>query len=123
MEDSPLVSIALCTYNGEKFLAAQLDTLIAQTYKNLEVIAVDDCSTDSTYDILKTYAAKYPWFRIYQNAQNLRFLKNFQVAVSYCKGDLIALCDQDDLWHPEKIEMQVNAIGDNMFIYHDSEFI
>lgn len=123
MEDSPLVSIALCTYNGEKFLAAQLDTLIAQTYKNLEVIAVDDCSTDNTYEILKTYAAKYPWFRIYRNAQNLSFLKNFQVAVSYCKGDLIALCDQDDLWLPEKIEMQVNAIGDNMFIYHDSEFI
>jgi len=123
MESLPLVSIALCTYNGEKFLAAQLDTLIAQTYKNLEVIAVDDCSTDGTYEILKAYAAKYPWFHIYRNAQNLRFLKNFEVAVSYCNGELIALCDQDDLWLPEKIKMQVNAIGDNMFIYHDSEFI
>ncbi len=123
MENLPLVSIALCTYNGERFLVQQLNTLIAQTYKNIEIIAVDDSSTDSTYEILKAYAAKYPYFHIYRNEKNVGFLKNFEIAMGYCKGELIALCDQDDLWHPQKIEKQVNAIGDNMFIYHDSEFV
>jgi len=119
----PLVSIALCTYNGEKFLAGQLDTLINQTYKNIEIIAVDDCSTDNTYAILQEYAAKYPVFTVYRNSRNVNFLKNFEIALSRCKGELIALCDQDDLWHPQKIELQVAAIGSNMVIYHDSEFI
>jgi glycosyltransferase involved in cell wall biosynthesis len=123
MNNLPLVSIALCTYNGEKFLAKQLDTLINQTYKNLEIIAVDDCSTDETYAILESCAARYPHLHIYRNKKNLSFSKNFELALSYCKGDFIAICDQDDLWHPQKIELQFNAIGDHILIYHDSEFI
>jgi len=118
-----LVSIALCTYNGEKFLAQQLDTLFNQTYKNIEIIAVDDCSTDNTFNILKTYAKDHPNFTVYQNEKNLGFLKNFETAAGYCKGEFIAFCDQDDLWHPKKIELQVAVIGDNQLIYHDSEFI
>jgi glycosyltransferase involved in cell wall biosynthesis len=120
---APLVSIALCTYNGSAYLTQQLDTLLAQTYKNLEIIVVDDCSTDDTFAILTDYAAKYPRFRIYQNAHNLGFVKNFERASNLCTGELIALCDQDDLWHRQKIELQVDAIKDNVLIYHDSEFI
>jgi glycosyltransferase involved in cell wall biosynthesis len=123
MENSPLVSIALCTYNGEKFLGQLLDTLINQTYPNIEIIAVDDCSTDNTYAILTTYAVKYPQITVYKNEVNLGFVRNFEHALTYCQGDLIAFCDQDDLWLPEKIALQVEGIGDNMLIYHDSEFI
>jgi glycosyltransferase involved in cell wall biosynthesis len=123
MEENLLVSVAMCTYNGAKFLARQLDTIVNQTYKNIEVIVVDDCSTDETLTILNTYARQHPQFHIYQNESNLGFTRNFERAVSLCKGELIALCDQDDLWHPEKIELQVKSIGDNIFIYHDSEFI
>jgi glycosyltransferase involved in cell wall biosynthesis len=123
MESLPLVSIALCTYNGEKFLVQQLDTLVNQTYKNLEIIAVDDGSTDGTLDILNAYAKKYPNFIVYQNEQNKGFLKNFETASTYCNGEFIAYSDQDDLWHPQKIELMVNAIGDNMLLYHDSELI
>jgi glycosyltransferase involved in cell wall biosynthesis len=123
MKQTPLVSIALCTYNGAKYLAEQLDTLINQTYTPIEIIVVDDCSTDETFTILRAYASKYPQFRIYQNENNLGFTANFERAVKLCNGDLIALCDQDDLWDLQKIELQVNAIGDNVFIYHDSEFI
>ena len=118
-----LVSIALCTYNGEKYLTEQLDTLINQTYSNIEIIVVDDCSTDHTYTILTGYSARYPQLKIHQNNKNLGFSANFEKAVTLCKGELIALCDQDDLWHPRKIELQVNTIKDNIFIYHDSEFI
>jgi len=123
MEQSPLVSIAVCTYNGAKFLAAQLDTLVNQTYKPIEIIVADDCSNDDTFAILTEYAAKYPQFRIYRNEKNLGFPANFEKAVKLCSGDLIALCDQDDLWDHRKIELQVDAIKDNILIYHDSEFI
>jgi glycosyltransferase involved in cell wall biosynthesis len=123
MEDDILVSIALCTYNGGRYLAEQLDTLINQTYKNTEIIAVDDCSTDDTFSVLKSYAAIHPNIKIWQNENNLGFAANFEHAVKYCSGQYIALCDQDDLWHPQKIELQVDAIKDNVFVYHDSEFI
>ncbi|BAU56274.1 putative glycosyltransferase EpsH [Mucilaginibacter gotjawali] len=120
---SPLVSIALCTYNGEKYLAQLLDTLVAQTYKNIEIIAVDDNSSDKSFNILSEYASLYPYFQVYKNDVNLGFTGNFERALTFCKGDLIAFCDQDDLWDPQKIEIQVKAIGDNLVIYHDSEFI
>jgi glycosyltransferase involved in cell wall biosynthesis len=123
MEKDLLVSIALCTFNGAEFLSQQLDTIINQTYRNIEIIVVDDCSTDKTFTILKTYAKKYPQFQLYQNEHNLGFIENFERALTLCNGELIALCDQDDLWHPQKIELQVNGIEDNIFIYHDSEFI
>jgi len=121
--DHPLVTIALCTYNGEEFLKEQLDSLVAQTYQNIEVVVIDDCSTDNTYNIVLSYAEKHPNFSVYRNEENIGFLKNFEKALSHCHGELIALCDQDDLWHTEKIALQVAAIGDNIMIYHDSEFI
>jgi glycosyltransferase involved in cell wall biosynthesis len=123
MQQASLVSIALCTYNGAKFLSQQLDTLVNQTYQPLEIIAVDDCSTDDTFAILAEYAGRYPNFKIYRNEVNLGFTENFEKAVKLCTGDLIALCDQDDLWDPKKIELQVNALNDHVLIYHDSEFI
>ncbi|MEN0054877.1 MAG: glycosyltransferase family 2 protein [Mucilaginibacter sp.] len=123
MKELPLVSIALCTYNGARFLEQQLYTLINQTYRNIEIIAVDDCSTDNTYQILASYASKHPNLRIYQNETNVGFVNNFERALDYCQGDLIAFCDQDDLWDVKKIELQVAAIGDNLILYHDSELI
>lgn len=123
MINLPIVSIALCTYNGAKFLEEQLDSLVVQTYKNIEVVVVDDCSTDNTYNILMEYAARYPNFSVYRNEQNVGFLRNFEKALTYCNGEFIALCDQDDIWYPEKIELQMAAIGNNMILYHDSEFI
>ncbi|MGZ3755149.1 MAG: glycosyltransferase family 2 protein [Mucilaginibacter sp.] len=121
--EKPLVSIALCTYNGADYLSQQLDTLVNQMYSPIEIVVVDDCSNDNTFAILTTYAAKYPQFKLYRNEQNLGFVKNFERAVKLCTGELIALCDQDDIWHVEKIALQVEAIKDNVFVYHDSEFI
>ncbi len=123
MAGDPLVSIALCTYNGAKYLQPLLDSVLEQTYKNIEIIIVDDCSTDATYSILAEYSEHNKNIHLYKNKHNLGFVGNFERALSYCNGDLIALCDQDDLWLPEKIELQVNAIGNNILIYHDSEFI
>ncbi len=119
----PLVSIALCTYNGEKYLKEQLDSLVNQTYSNIEIVAVDDCSTDSTTDILRNYATRYSFIKVFRNNINLGLVKNFEKALTLCSGSLIALSDQDDIWDPDKISLQAKAIGDNLFIYHDSEFI
>lgn len=122
-ETHPLVSVALCTYNGAKFLREQLESIVHQTYQKIELVVVDDGSTDSTKDILKEYAEKFPFVRLYYNSTNLGLVRNFEKALSLCAGELIALSDQDDIWNPEKLERQVNAIGDNMLLYHDSVFI
>ncbi|WP_184543769.1 glycosyltransferase family 2 protein [Mucilaginibacter sp. FT3.2] len=123
MAETPLVSIALCTYNGARYLSQQLDTLIAQTYGNIEIIAVDDCSTDGTHEILTQYAQLHKQIAVYKNKSNVGFARNFEIAFRHSKGEFLAFCDQDDLWHPDKIRLQVECIGDNQLIYHDSEFI
>ncbi|WP_442589787.1 glycosyltransferase [Pedobacter sp. AW31-3R] len=119
----PLVSIAICTYNGQKYLVEQLDSLVMQTYPNLEILAADDCSMDGTLKILEEYSIKYPFFNYYQNEHNLGYVKNFEQVIQRCKGDYIALCDQDDIWDPHKIMIQMNNIGEHALIYHDSSFI
>lgn len=118
-----LVSIALCTYNGEKYLAEQLDTLVGQDYPNLEVVVLDDGSKDNTMDILRAYEARYPFFKVYQNEQNLGYIRNFEKAISLCQGELIALADQDDIWELHKISLMAAEIKDNLLLYHNSEFI
>ncbi|MFA6944350.1 MAG: glycosyltransferase family 2 protein [Pedobacter sp.] len=123
MNDKALVSIALCTYNGEAYLREQLDSIINQSYPAIELIAVDDCSSDNTLTILRDYAAKYPFIQVFVNPENLGYIRNFEKALQLCNGDFIALSDQDDIWDLEKIEKQVKAIGNHLLIYHDSEFV
>lgn len=109
----PLISIALCTYNGEKYLSEQLDSIIDQTYKNIEIIAVDDCSSDSTLTILQEYALKHSFIKVFCNNENKGYSKNFEYAVSLCKGDYIAISDQDDIWISDKLESLLNKISTN----------
>lgn len=123
MNEKPLVSIALCTYNGERFLSQQLDSIVNQSYSQIEIIAVDDCSTDNTVSILQKYAEEYSFIQVFENSENIGYINNFEKALKLCSADLIALSDQDDIWASDKIEKQVKAIGDNLLIYHDSEFV
>lgn len=98
-------SVALCTYNGDKFLVEQVDSILNQTKKVDEIIVCDDGSTDSTISILNAYKDKYPGlFRIYINEENLRSVKNFEKAISICQNEIIFLCDQDDVWTENKVE-------------------
>lgn len=119
----PLVSIALCTYNGEKYLVEQLESIINQTYNSIEIIIVDDGSSDGTLDILQSYAKKYDNLKVYKNEFNLGYIKNFEKAINLCTGDYIALSDQDDIWELNKIEIMIESIGDHLLLYHDSTFI
>lgn len=106
-----LISIAMATYNGEKFLGEQLDSILSQTYSNLEIIICDDNSTDSTYTILCEYASFDSRIKLFKNDTNLGLVKNFERALSLSSGEYIALADQDDIWLPEKIKTLLNEIG------------
>ena len=123
MNHKALVSIALCTYNGEAYLREQLESIVNQSYSQLELIAIDDCSTDNTLSILKEYEANYPFIQVFENPENLGYIRNFEKALRLCSGEFIALSDQDDIWDLHKIEKQIKAIGNHLMIYHDSEFI
>ena len=100
----PRISVAMATYNGERFLQEQLDSLARQTLLPLELVACDDGSTDGTLDILHRFAAVAPFeVKIYQNPERLGYCDNFLRAVGFCEGDLVAFSDQDDVWLPRKL--------------------
>jgi glycosyltransferase involved in cell wall biosynthesis len=122
IERDELVSIAVATYNGERFLRKQLDSIYNQTFKNLEVVVCDDCSSDTTVAILDEYK-KERGLRYYVNDNNIGFLKNFERVLGLCHGEYIALADQDDIWQPGKIEKLKNAIGDHSLVFSDAMYI
>ena len=111
-----LVSIAIATYNGEKYLAEQLESIYNQNYKNIEVIICDDKSNDNTVNILEGFKTKFG-LKYSVNEYNLGVVENFEKAISKCAGEYIFLSDQDDIWMPNKIETLVNEIGDYSLIY------
>lgn len=121
MEADP-VSIVMCTYNGEPFVAPQLQTICGQTYTNLEIIVVDDCSTDNTWQQITEFASRDSRIKAYRNTVNLGIAKNFERACSLASADFIAFSDQDDLWHPEKIERLMQFWPDDVqLVYCDSQ--
>ena len=85
-----LISIAMCTYNGERFLNEQISSILEQTYRNFELVIVDDNSKDNTINIIKEYQSKDNRIKLFQNNKNIGFLKNFEKAISLCRGDFIA---------------------------------
>lgn len=105
------ISIALCTYNGSKYLVEQLESLKNQTLKADEIVVCDDGSTDNTIQILKQYEAILK-IKLFINNSSLGVTKNFEKAISLCSGDIIFLCDQDDIWESNKIEKMSAAFVD-----------
>ncbi|MEA5458790.1 glycosyltransferase family 2 protein [Arcicella sp. LKC2W] len=103
------ISIALCTHNGGKFIGEQLRSIQEQSLKPNEIIVCDDNSSDETVEIIKQFSEVLP-IKFYQNIPALGTVKNFEYAISICKGDFIFLCDQDDYWLPNKIEKLVNYL-------------
>lgn len=116
------VSIAIATYNGEKYLRQLLDSIYSQTYPFYEVVVSDDLSTDSTVSILNEYREQYG-LRYTVNGMNLGFVGNFENAIKMCIGDYIALCDQDDIWEKEKIQSLLQNIGSSSMIFSDASII
>lgn len=120
--NKPLISIAMATYNGEKYLKEQLESIYAQTYENIEVIVCDDRSMDRTVDILDTYHRE-KGLKYYVNEENLGFVRNFEKAINLCTGEYIALADQDDVWLSHKLSTLLENINGYDLICSDCKLI
>ncbi|ASK31547.1 hypothetical protein CEY12_16135 [Chryseobacterium sp. T16E-39] len=120
------VSVALCTYNGEKYLSQQLDTILDQTLLPDELIVCDDGSSDRTIEILNDYQKKYPQIKIFRSENNLGFIKNFEKAIFLCTHEIIIISDQDDVWSKDKVEETVRFFNNNpQFdgVFHDLQLM
>lgn len=117
------ISVVMATFNGSKYLSAQLDSILAQTLKPYEIIIIDDCSSDDTWDILQSYQRQYDFIKLYQNDKNMGCVKSFFTGLQYSTSDYIAFCDQDDLWLPNKLAVLTNSIGDNLLIFSGERLI
>ncbi len=107
-------SVALCSYNGEKYIHQQIDSILNQTHRPSEIVVCDDGSTDRTPEILAEYQKQYPEiFRIHFNEINLRSVKNFEKAISLCSKAIIFLSDQDDIWAENKAEKIVSFLDNH----------
>lgn len=108
----PLVSVVIPAYNAAKFLPYTIDSVLNQTYKNIELIIVNDGSTDNTVEVLKKLLVNFPNSRIYNNSNHgVSYSRNYGISNAY--GEFIALLDADDIWHPNNIELKVTYLLNN----------
>lgn len=122
-----MISVALCTYNGEKYITSQIESILNQSLPVDEIVVCDDGSSDSTLDILNAIkdscAIK---IHIHQNKTNLGVCANFEQAISLCQGDVIFLSDQDDIWEQNKVQTIVywfNQNKDKSAVFTDAKLI
>lgn len=107
------IDILLATYNGEKYLKEQLDSILNQTYSNFRLIISDDCSNDNTKQILEEYKQKDDRIEVYYQNENLGYIKNFEFLLGKVENKFYALSDQDDIWLSEKLEKYIENMKNN----------
>lgn len=114
MSSDLTISIALCTFNGKRFLAEQINSILGQTRKPDEIIVCDDCSSDGSLDLAeKLLSSGSCIVKSYRNPRNVGYVKNFEQAISKSSCDITLMCDQDDIWLPHKIERIENIFSRN----------
>lgn len=116
------ISVVMTTYNGQKYLAEQLDSLMAQHHTNFELIISDDGSDDRTIEIASRYLND-PRVKLARNPGPGGMVNNLTYALSFATGDYISICDQDDIWQPNKLDRMIAEIGDHSAIFCDSELV
>ena len=104
------VAVLISTYNGEKYLEEQLDSILNQTYKNIEIVIRDDGSKDSTIDIIKKYQERHNNIILHEG-MNVGFIRSFFKLLTLSNADYYAYCDQDDIWMENKIELAVKLLN------------
>jgi hypothetical protein len=121
------ISVAMCTYNGARFLPEQLESIAAQTRLPGELVVCDDRSTDGSVEIVRSFAHRAPFeVRLEINANNLGSTKNFEKAIGLCQGEIIVLADQDDVWRREKLSCIADVLEHDERIgavFSDAELI
>lgn len=106
-DDVPSVSVLLAVHNGEEYLSEALDSLLAQTFKDFELVVVDDASTDGTGAVLEAYAARDPRLVVVRNEENLRLASSLNRGLDRCRAPLVARADADDVYASERLSRQV----------------
>lgn len=115
------VSVVMCTYQGAAYVAAQVQSILAQTYPLHEIIILDDASSDNTYALLQDLSALDTRIQLHCNEKNIGYNANFEKGIRMASGEYIAIADQDDIWEPEKISKMMNTLQpDTALIYCDS---
>lgn len=119
------IDVLLATYNGEKFLKQQIDSILNQTYKNINLIISDDCSKDRTCEILKEYEKADERITVFYQQKNLGYVKNFEFLLRQVKSEFYMLSDQDDFWLPEKIEKSMKTLKEENadLVFGDLEIV
>ncbi|MGV8851204.1 MAG: glycosyltransferase family 2 protein [Rhodoglobus sp.] len=106
-DSTPSISVALCTHNGAAFIEEQLVSILEQVPEPQQLVVSDDASSDDTIARVRAVAARYPevTLSVFENSPSLGVAKNFEQAIRACSGDLIALSDQDDVWHAGRLAL------------------
>ena len=119
------VDILLATYNGEQYLREQLDSIMCQTYSNFRLIISDDCSSDSTKEILEEYVEKDKRIIVFSQEKNLGVVKNFEFLLKRVENKYFMFSDQDDIWNENKIKKSIKVIEEtgSDLVYSDLEVV
>lgn len=119
---SELISIITPTYNCERFIGETIESVLKQTYKNWEMVIVDDCSTDNTYEVVKKYADNDSRIKYYLLEENSGAAVARTKAMQLATGDYMAFLDSDDLWISNKLECQLKFMKENNYNFTCTEY-
>lgn len=122
--DALSLSVAMTSYNGEKYIGEQIDSILCQLREQDELVISDDGSTDRTPEILEEYARRDSRIHLIQGPKQ-GLMKNFEHALRTCKGDILCLCDQDDVWHADKVETLIDCFRKTgaILVMHDARIV
>jgi glycosyltransferase involved in cell wall biosynthesis len=128
MADTPRISVALCTHNGARYLPDQLDSIAEQSLPVDELLISDDASRDETVDVVRRFASERRGRTAVELAQNepaLGVTKNFESVLGRVSGDIVFLCDQDDVWRPDKVSALVSRLdaGAAQLVFTDASIV
>lgn len=119
------IDILLATYNGEKFVKEQIESILNQTYENFNLIISDDASTDNTLNILEEYEKKDTRIKVFKKEKNEGLINNFEFLLKNVTSDYFMFSDQDDIWKKDKIEKSINKLKEKNsgLVYTDLEIV
>jgi len=115
------ISVCMATYNGEKYIKEQLDSILSQLAENDEIIISDDSSTDNTVEITKSFNDSR--IKIYKNTKEKGYTRNFENALEKASGDIIFLSDQDDVWVENKVKKMTEILENYDFVVSDNSIV
>ena len=124
--DAASISVAMATYNGHRYIRRQLDSLARQSHLPTELIVTDDSPNDDTVRIIDSFAKTAPFpVGVWRNETRLGYRANFMRAASLCQSELVAFCDQDDCWYPDKIALSLKPFSDPevLLTYHNADVV